>query len=198
MKAPFNWGDRLRPICEPRLLTVGDQLFTTNLGFTWEITSISRPSASIQGFTSLSSIPYLNNTLEDCRLDKVSITLIKADLAPPPGWWISWTPSYATTSAICLIMTESGPTTITLQTPYQTLGDSSYSYVVEDNYTTHASIWWGTRLLNAYWIGLESVMSITELQDDNEFFMRGVLDYHWNYTETKRLAIHDTEQVDRH
>lgn len=186
MNPPFNWADRLQPSCEPRLLSVGDQFFTTNYGFTWQVTAISQASDAANGFDSLPSIPYLNNTLEDCRLDMVQITLVKADIAPPPGWWISWSPSFCTTSAYCTINSESGPANVTLQTQYQVGGDSNHDYIIEDNYTTHGSVWWGTRLLNAYWTGLKSVMSQVAYGDGSTFYMRGSFEYHWNESDKKR------------
>jgi len=188
MKSPFNLGDRLRPECEPRLLSVGDQFFTSNLGFTWEIAKISRSSDNFKGFVSLPSTPYLNNVLEDCRLDKVAISLVKSDISFPPTWWVSWSPSETTASAFCTIVSESGSTNVSIQTTFggSKQGSLNYDYIIEDNYTTHASFWWRTRLLNAYWVGFEAMMALAETDRDDSFYNRGTFEYHWNETNEKR------------
>lgn len=121
-------------------------------------------------------------------MQSIDITLIKADLQAPPTWWISWTPSYCTTKVVCTVASELGYANITVQSTYQTGGDSSHNYVIEDDYTTHASTWWGVELLNAYWIGLEAIMSLMVPSGDVDEgkIMRGDLSYSWNNTENKR------------
>lgn len=49
---------------------------------------------------------------------------------------------------------------LVLSVDYPATGDpSDFQYIIDANYTTHASVWWGTRLLNAYWAGLLTTMS---------------------------------------
>ncbi|KAH8881958.1 hypothetical protein GQ53DRAFT_886259 [Thozetella sp. PMI_491] len=164
MEPPFNWGGDLDPKCEPQLLAIGDKLFSTNLGLSYEVTSISRIDETGQT-ASLPSVQYLNNTLEGCITDSVVVDLHKNDLTLPPyAWWISWSPSStATATARCTIMSEDAPTNITLQVRYSGAGDGTYSYVVSQNFSDHASLWWGTRLLNVYWSGVMSAMALTAL-----------------------------------
>jgi hypothetical protein len=49
--------------------------------------------------------------------------------------------------AHCDILNDDGISTINFSTSYATLA-TEYAYVAIDNATTHASVWWGTRLLN--------------------------------------------------
>ena len=185
MRAPFNWGDRLQPLCEPRLLSVGDQFFITNLGLTWEITRISHASDTPQGSTSLPSTPYLNNQLQNCQTDAISISLSKSDTAFPATWWVSWASSEVTTSAHCTVLSDSGPSVVAIQTKFS--GGQNFDYVINDNSTTHASLWWGTRLLNAYWIGFEAMMALAVASSsDRIYYHRGVFEYRWRETDKKR------------
>lgn len=185
MRAPFNWGDSLHPVCVPKLLSVGDQFFTTNLGFYYEVTSLSRWNNDSLEATSLPSIPYLNNTLEGCRTDHIQISLRKADQGIPPTWWISWSGSESITWAHCTIASESGPANVTVQVKYSGEGDENYDFVIEDNHKTHASTWWGTRLLYAYWMGVLSTISQAEYTED-DYYTKASFDYYWNQTDTKR------------
>lgn len=87
MTAPFNWDNDVVPKCEPRLVSVGDRFFSTNLGFYYEVISISRYDGNRRGTVSLPSVPYLNNTLENCHTDDVKINFVKSDLSSPPDSW---------------------------------------------------------------------------------------------------------------
>lgn len=71
--------------------------------------------------------------------------------------------------------------TMTITTEYSGSGDQIYSYVIEDDYKTHASVWWGTRLLNAYWNGVLATASrMTEVRDGKRYVVRAHLYYTLN------------------
>ncbi|XXG95603.1 hypothetical protein Hte_001871 [Hypoxylon texense] len=195
MRAPFNWDNDVVPKCEPRLVSVGDRFFSTNLGFYYEVISISRYDGNRRGATSLPSVPYLNNTLEDCHTDDVKINFVKSDLSSPPdSWWISWGPSGTVTKAHCTVLSESGPANLTLGVEYRGIGGHGYDYVINDNYTTHASVWWGTRLLNAYWHSVMTVMSQVTVPggDRDVFFNHGRAHYYWT-DHTAEKSIRDLD-----
>lgn len=185
MKPPFDWSDSLRPSCEPRLISVGDRFFTSNLGFYYEVSSITQVDRSQNITTSLGSTPYLNNTLEDCRAQDVSINLLKGDTFVDYNWWISWSGSSATTTSQCTIISEAGPVELTFTFGYNVGGDSSTNYVIDQNYSTKASVWWGTRLMNAYWFGMLSAMSLSYQTNDSSYWTRGNFNYLWNDTDKK-------------
>lgn len=89
----------------------------------------------------------------------------------------------------CSIETEIGSVDLTFRVTYAGSGGglTGYDYVIKDNYTTHASIWWGTRLIDAYWNGIMSVMSETQRMLDG-LVMRANFDYLWNNRGPKRYV----------
>ncbi|KAI2604658.1 hypothetical protein GGR54DRAFT_621453 [Hypoxylon sp. NC1633] len=196
MNAPFALDNDMVPKCEPRLLSIGDRFFSTNLGFPYEVASISRDNGNGRTSTTLPSIPYLNNTLQDCRTDDVKINFSKSDLSSPPdSWWISWGPSGTVTQAHCTVASESGPVNITLRVEYRGIGDHTYDYVIDDKYTSHASVWWGTRLLNAYWHSVMTIMAQVEVPGDDHdtFFNHGRAHYFWRDHVTEGKSIRDLD-----
>lgn len=194
MDKAFSWAGGLDPRCEPQLLSIGSQVFTSNLGLAYEVTAIWSLDSKTGVITHLPSASYLNNILENCITESVIVDLHKSDFTNPnQSWWISWSPSSsAVATAHCTIMSDSAPTNITVQVRYSGAGDEVYSYIISDNYTINSSVWWGTRLLNAYWSGVLSTMAMVDLSEpvkDNENFWVGAnFNYGWNYNQNKRYV----------
>lgn len=184
MKPPFNWEGDLAVKCQPKFLSVGDRFFTSNLGLQYEVKSITSSMNETQKPTSLPSVPYLNNTLENCFLTKAALNLHKSDTAARATWWLSWKTSYTVATASCLIVTDLGTVNLTLGVQYAGENDYVYDYVIDDNYTTHASTWWGTRLSNAYFAGILASMSQIEYSDTS-YLAHGVITYTRNQTQEK-------------
>ncbi|KAK2033477.1 hypothetical protein LX32DRAFT_689995 [Colletotrichum zoysiae] len=152
-KPPFNWQTDVQAECQPRLLSVGDSFFTSNQGFRYTVESIEDSAKRSQP-----AVRYKNNVLRGCVPTSIDIRLGKVDTAAP-SWWISWIDSTVEATASCGIVTDDGLVTITLAVAEVSRYDQKYVYVVNDDYETHASFWWGTRLLNAYWNGVMSAAS---------------------------------------
>ena len=92
--AKVYWGDKPEPKCPPSLLSVGDRFFTTNQGFQYEVKRIRAYEPTTKAYLVDTSIPYLNNTLEACTPELVTLVLKKSDTQKPPtGGWISWNDS---------------------------------------------------------------------------------------------------------
>ncbi|KAH8664874.1 hypothetical protein BGZ61DRAFT_462478 [Ilyonectria robusta] len=182
MKEPFNWEADVAVKCQPKILSVGDRFFTSNLGLQYEIKSITRSTDGSTRPTSLPSVPYLNNTLEGCYLTQSVLNLQKADSAIRATWWLSWITSTAVATAFCTIMSEQGAVNLTLGVQYAGETDHIYDYVIEDNYTTHASTWWGTRLTNAYLAGVLATMSQIVYSEDS-YLAHGAITYTRNETQ---------------
>ncbi|RSL53998.1 hypothetical protein CEP54_010116 [Fusarium duplospermum] len=114
MKPPFTWEHNLEPRCEPKMLSVGDTFFTTTLGFQYTVKALSRLRDDGNSLESFSSIPYLNNTLEECFLNRAELKLRKFDNTAAKNWWISWFASFAEATASCRIISQIGPVNMTL------------------------------------------------------------------------------------
>ncbi|KAM5358469.1 hypothetical protein ACJZ2D_015256 [Fusarium nematophilum] len=188
MKAPFNWESNLDTQCQAKMLSVGDRFFTTNLGFQYTVKAISVTDDS-ENPKPLPSVPYLNNTLQDCFLSEVVLKLRKTDTAPSGTFWLSWTASTNDATASCLITTDLGTVNLTLGVEYEAINSRQYPYILQDNHTTHATTWWGTRLLNPYWAGVWEAMSKTQLDDDT----------YWSYgsvTYFRNQSISDIRSID--
>ncbi|KAH0542166.1 hypothetical protein FGG08_003387 [Glutinoglossum americanum] len=165
----FTWGDdKLEPKCQHTNIPVGYEFMTTNLGLRYTVRRILHfPSGSPIG-QQRSSISYHNNLLTNCEINVIGVYLKKADISKPNKnnlWW-SWMDSSADAVARCDIINDDGFFTLEFLVKYATMVED-YSYIAVDDATTHASFWWGTRLLNAYFIGTQYVMS-GQLPDSND------------------------------
>lgn len=96
-------------------------------------------------------------------MNVVNVYLRKADQSLPANadWW-SWAFNSADADAQCEVINEAGAFTIRFGVSFASLA-GSFDYVAIDNYSTHASVWWGTRLLNNYFNGIQKVMSKVEI-----------------------------------
>ena len=115
---PFGLNSKLKPSCEPQNLLLGTQLFTSNQGLSYTITKIQHDGDGIPE----PALLYLNNTLEDCQVDTVTVNLGRSDQSPPSppdarqvNWW-TWADSSATASASCAVMTNAGKINVTVST----------------------------------------------------------------------------------
>lgn len=155
---PFAWGDvKLQPTCQDIEIPFGYQFMTTNSGFYYTLNSVIYHSETPD--QQRSSLPYLNNTLKNCQVTTIDIILNKADNSSPGNhYWWSWMESSADATAQCDVANAEGDFTIIFSANYATLA-TLYDYVVIDNSTTRASVWWGTRLLNNYFTGIQYVLS---------------------------------------
>lgn len=172
----FTFGDQqLEPDCQGELLQVGDQFMTTNMGLSytvWQVFTTSQIAGVPQQY---SSVAYLNNTLENCRVNTVNIYLKKADASEPPATrWYSWMFNTANIDAQCDIVNEAGIFTVRFGATYDR-PNRDYDFVAIDNYTTHASVWWGTRLVDNYFRGMTKVMATLAIREG--MIMNGQLTY---------------------
>ncbi|KAF2664058.1 hypothetical protein BT63DRAFT_418197 [Microthyrium microscopicum] len=152
----FTFGDtKLSPDCQPIDIPIGFQFMTTNLGLHYTVTEIRHKVSGMEVHPS--QVSYTNNTLQNCEVDKIDTRLQKADRSPPGGYFWSWQTSAPSVWASCDVENEEGVFRIFFKTGSIDL--SSYSYVADYNHTTHASTWWGTRILNNYFFGLRVVMA---------------------------------------
>ncbi|PNP82744.1 hypothetical protein FNYG_03975 [Fusarium nygamai] len=182
MKAPLNWDNNMKVKCQPKILSVGDRVFSTNLGFQYSVKALTSSDDDLDFRKTYPSIAYLNNTLEDCYLTKLDINLRKSDARASNSWWLSWITTFTEATASCNVMTSEGLVNITLGVEYTGQSDHIYDYVIEDDYKTHASTWWGTRLLNIYFTGILSTMSQTQDLGDDSYWMTGGITFTTNPT----------------
>ena len=156
----FTLGDdKLQPTCTPKTIGAGDQFLTTNLGLLYTIRAVSKHIDADNTKLQLGSAGYLDQVLEDCQVDTVTAEMIKSDQGPAGhmAYW-SWRSSTATAAASCNVTTPTARYTLHFDVSI-TSSELDMRLVVNDNYKTHASVWWGTRLLNNYLNGLKLVMA---------------------------------------
>jgi hypothetical protein len=165
-------------------VSVGDKIFSTNLGFYYDVIGISQFRDGEDRATSLPSVLYYNNTLMDCHMLKVDFRLLKEGNSS--WWWILWRNSEAEATVQCSIVSESGFSNITLRAEYKRSGAVNnpydnivlYDHVIDDNSTTHASVWWGTRMIEAVWYGVTT--SMVHLANDS--YAAAGIQFYWNGT----------------
>ncbi|KAL7895419.1 hypothetical protein HDV63DRAFT_406358 [Trichoderma sp. SZMC 28014] len=181
MKVPFNWGSTFKPDCEPRQLSVGDQFFTTNQGFYYILKSIRKDGLV------LPSLGYLNTTLQERITSSVEIRLRKPNIQPDATMAVCWGSSELSAAVDCTVYaTETGLVDLTMVLEFTDsdlpLGypfPATAPFIISDNYTTRASVWWGTRLLSTHWTGVLKAMATSPLLSNGRFWMRGSSTYAW-------------------
>jgi hypothetical protein len=96
--------------------------------------------------------------------------------------------SNAEARAHCNILNDDGISTINFSASYATVA-TEYAYVAIDNATTHASVWWGTRLLNNYFTGLQYIMSGNLTGSSTTFTAAGMTFSSGNATSIKDVHL---------
>ncbi|TDZ38563.1 hypothetical protein C8035_v004821 [Colletotrichum spinosum] len=140
------------------------------MGFRYTVKAIGDSAEN-----SRSTVGYKNNTFHNCVPTRIAFKLRKVDTAAP-SWWLSWSDSSTMEATVkCGIITDDGLIDVTLAIVDASHGDRDYGYVVNDDYRTHASVWWGTRLLNAYWNGVMSAAS--QMGDSEGYVIRAGLTF---------------------
>lgn len=152
-KAPWSWMAKSRPTCQAQNIPVGSTFFTSNLGFSYTLEAVSRYSETIDASVNYPSLPYMNQQLDECHVQKVNIDVQKRDETEnwQSSWW-SWRGTGKVT-VTCTVSTEAGPFNATFSTLCGR-DQTDYSYVIQTNYTHLSSMWWATRLMNLYWNSL--------------------------------------------
>ncbi|KAI0189786.1 hypothetical protein EV127DRAFT_340643 [Xylaria flabelliformis] len=182
---PFN-DDPTK--CDSKLVTVGTTFFTTNLGFSYEITGISLLDNEGTAVTALPSILYHNNILDDCYTRQIHIDLLKEGLANPPFWWISWRNSFTTATFQCSAASESGISNIILQVKYYVS-----TSLIDSNSSSHASAWWGISLLRSTWYGVMTSMCSIRQFDNNSIRDPDLFDIKFAFITEKGQIINNYE-----
>ncbi|KAJ4286157.1 hypothetical protein N0V90_013506 [Kalmusia sp. IMI 367209] len=185
----FTWGDdTLEPKCQNVDIPIGHEFLTTNLGLRYTVQKIEAQDGQPRA-----SVSYHNNTLTDCEMDNVGISLINSGFAKPSKEyrWQPWIPSTADAVARCNISTDEGPFRLEFKTQYITYVESN-EFIAKDDPAGHATFWWGARLLKAYFVGTQYVMSgpLPDTNDDTPIYPRARLSYETN-SESSKKSIKD-------
>lgn len=193
----FTWGSNsLTPTCQSLQIPVGYRFITTNLGFQYAISRILVLGAKSK--QQRASVSYHNNTLENCEIVKISIRLKKSDASPPKqnqknfARW-SWMESRAFATAQCQITNGDGRFTLEFLVEY-TPQIHDNSFIASDDLESHAALWWGARLLNAYFAGIQHTMSglLPDDYKDTPTYTRANIDFLTRFDERNR-SIHDSQ-----
>lgn len=81
-----------------------------------------------------------------------------------------------TSTLWCIVLSDEGAKNVTMKASNDN-AQRNFNYVLVDDPKTHASVWWGTRLLNAYLNGVLTTASQTRLPDDSVAVARGGMRY---------------------
>ncbi|TDZ75013.1 Non-reducing end alpha-L-arabinofuranosidase BoGH43A [Colletotrichum trifolii] len=176
-KAPFNWQGDMDVECQPYPLTVGSPFFTSNNGFHYRVKGIrmlNGTADSSAGSPDIrSAIGYKNTALQDCYLKDLLIILYKSDPSELPSWWLTFKNSVVESAVLqCNVLSDAGLAEVTLQADYHGETEKNYDYVIDSNHKTRASVWWGTRLSNAYFIGiLAAAARVPKIEEHDGTFL---------------------------
>ncbi|KAF9878819.1 hypothetical protein CkaCkLH20_03719 [Colletotrichum karsti] len=161
------------------MLAVGSSFYTSNLGFQYTVKKINIPGNDTHVASTLPAIGYKNTTLDNCRVSELKLLLARSPNSGANSWWFSFKRSTVATTLRCTVVYDSGVADVTLGAEY--FGSvSTYEYIIDDNYNKSASVWWGTRLSNAYFTGVLAAAAQATLPPD-----RFINDAELTYTENE-------------
>lgn len=184
----FTWGDdTLEPKCQNVDIPIGHQFLTTNLGLRYTVQKIEAHNGP------RASVSYHNNTLTDCEINDIGISLRNTAFAKPTKEyrWMPWITSTADAVTYCNITTDEGPFRLEFKTDYMTYVDS-FQFIAMGNPMDHASFWWGARLMNAYFVSTQYVMSgpLPDSNNDSPVYSVARLSYE-THASTNKTSIKD-------
>ncbi|ORY19033.1 hypothetical protein BCR34DRAFT_582590 [Clohesyomyces aquaticus] len=191
----FAWGsDSLTPTCQNLQIPIGYQFITTNLGFQYTVSKIFFVSAANRT-EERSSMSYHNNTLDKCDVIAIRVRMKKSDWAAPEKKQDSfarfrWMESDASATARCEMANRDGRFILEFRAEY-TPQIYQHRFIASDDIKLHAPLWWGARLLNAYFAGIQHTMS-GWLPDGNTIYTRANMDFSTKSTERNR-SINDPQ-----
>ena len=108
----FNWkgftfgDDKLNPRCQRLAVSIGTQFMTTNLGLRYTMTAVTSQQNGTE--VDFPQVSYLNNALQDCKVETIDIHMEKGDRSAPGGYFWSWQKSRPSVSASCVVHNEDG------------------------------------------------------------------------------------------
>lgn len=158
----FTWGSNsLDPTCQSFQIPVGHRFITTNLGLQYTVSRIFIPGKTPP--QQRASVSYHNNILEKCDVTRISIELKKSDASIPRRNQTrfrrySWMESGASAFAQCIIRNSEGSFTLEFEVKYAPV-IYSHAFIARDNLESYPALWWGARLLNAYFAGIQHTMT---------------------------------------
>lgn len=169
LKAPWNWGDTPQTDFETASLSVGSQMFTTNLGFRYTLDNVAKYENESNNHVSLPSVPYRRQILENCTVNAIELRLRKIGQPVPPTSWWTWDDSSTVAYASCWIWSHENEHPEKLKLDLRTVmgNPTGFGYIINNNNTMNAtSLWWGSRLLNIYYYG--TLMSMAEVKSSQD------------------------------
>jgi len=101
--------------------------------------------------------------------------------------------SHASATAQCQITNGDGGFTLEFLVEY-TPQIHDHSFIASDDLESHAALWWGARLLNAYFAGIQHTMSglLPDGDKDTPTYTRANIDFTTRLDERNR-SIHDPQ-----
>jgi hypothetical protein len=159
---PFTFGnDNLKPKCQPLDIQLGHNFMTTNYGLRYTVTAINFLANANASMEPRPSLPYQNSILKDCQVNGVDVHMTSRKTTPNPSDWWAWTGSVVATTQ-CEIRRAEGIYVLYFDTWYPGALDPHNEFtrfIVKDNATTSASLWWGARILNNYFMGIYMLLA---------------------------------------
>ena len=170
---PFSFGDdKLQPKCQPLDMPVAHAFMTSNLGLQYEVDRVTFDGKDrTQGLAGdlRPSVPYHDHVLTNCEVDRIAIAMQKTDQSRPgDSAWYSWRSSRAVAYAHCQIPSDQGMYNVNFSTVYSSINEE-YRFLAVDDPRNSSSLWWGARLLNNYFFGLQTILARPLMQgNDNK------------------------------
>ncbi|KAJ4250941.1 hypothetical protein NW762_011591 [Fusarium torreyae] len=166
------------------MIPINTEFYTNNTALKYTVTKIWQGNDANAPETLLGSLPYLNNPLEDCAVDRVTIEFEGIDRSASQIAVQQWG-ARLTAWLSCGVNTPDGWTTINMTTQYEQNGEYDDTVFSGRNKTKKASLWWGESLLYWYSAALTNDMHLSnqkfyENQEDTDPIYKGHINFRRN------------------
>ena len=154
-------------------MPVKHTFMTSNLGLQYTVDRVSLEGSKEDADADypLPSLPYHDHVLENCDVDEINIVMVRSDRSSQQNdtrileRLRSWDSSTANALAHCDIASEKGVYRLNFSTAYST-ANQDYRYMTVVDPRNSSSLWWGSRLLNNYFSGIQAIMTSKLVQDE--------------------------------
>ena len=166
---PSYFTSRIQPSCQPVDFHVNTQLFTNQTGLTYTLTDVWRPSQN-DTREIFSSVPYMNNKLEDCTIGSIEVDLEALDRAANQVAFAEWGANVRA-YMLCTVQVAGGAARMNLTMEYDFVPPTmSFAGLKPVNNSfrgagfrardrqNRASLYWGESLMSVYYAYLTTVM----------------------------------------
>jgi hypothetical protein len=155
--------EKIESSCQPQALALNTQLFTTQLGFTYDLSNVWSFADDGSSTIIYPTLTYLNNTLENCTVNNILIDATNKDTIGNGYSW-SWQTTSISAIATCSVANGDSSTYFNMTVEYDATPQTDTAHTYGQNgvslsntgflhldQKSKACLWWGQELLRMWY-----------------------------------------------